>query len=437
MLDDNIPQPWRARTTLVLTLTLLAMGLGNIQRMPFLMGEYGGAPFFVSYLIALCLLSVPVLIAEVTVGSLGRGSPGLAIHWAASTANVDSRWRYLGVAQALLALLLAAAASFMAAWCLHWAGTLYSGTLASASAVDVAQAFTMRLDDRAAQLMPMLIVLAVSGAISAMGIRVGMGLLAWVCLPAVAVTLFGVLDFIFFYSDLRPVEDFVFARRPSDWSLEAFSQAVVAAGMTLGTGLGVGMALGAQAPPGLPWGRSVLAVAVLDTTFLIVTAVIISALLFGANVSPQGGLSALLVGVPYAFANLPLGETYGALFFFAMALISWSAVVVLYEPALMLLANEWGLGRVSGAILTSTITAVTAAIALFSADAPLLDVGYWVTRSFLPASILVTALFVGWVLPRPILRGELFREPAWLFRLWWWLLRWCAPICCVLWLILG
>lgn len=270
-----------------------------------------------------------------------------------------------------------------------------------------------------------------------MGIRVGMGLLAWVCLPAVAVTLFGVLDFIFFYSDLRPVEDFVFARRPSDWSLEAFSQAVVAAGMTLGAGLGVGMALGAQAPPGLPWGRSVLAVAVLDTTFLIVTAVIISALLFGANVSPQGGLSALLVGVPYAFANLPLGETYGALFFFAMALISWSAVVVLYEPALMLLANEWGLGRVSGAILTSTITAVTAAIALFSADAPLLDVGYWVTRSFLPASILVTALFVGWVLPRPILRGELFREPAWLFRLWWWLLRWCAPICCVLWLILG
>ncbi|GIR70684.1 MAG: hypothetical protein CM15mP74_19350 [Halieaceae bacterium] len=69
VLDDNIPQPWRARTTLVLTLTLLAMGLGNIQRMPFLMGEYGGAPFFVSYLIALCLLSVPVLIAEVTVES--------------------------------------------------------------------------------------------------------------------------------------------------------------------------------------------------------------------------------------------------------------------------------------------------------------------------------------------------------------------------------
>ena len=79
---------------------MVAAGLGNLQRLPYLMGELGGGAFFVSYLIALCVLSVPVLIAEVTLGSLGRGSPGLAIHWAASVGNVDSRWRYLGVAQA-------------------------------------------------------------------------------------------------------------------------------------------------------------------------------------------------------------------------------------------------------------------------------------------------------------------------------------------------
>ena len=46
MLDDNIPQPWRARSTLVLTLTLVAVGLGNLQRLPFLMGEHGGGTFF-------------------------------------------------------------------------------------------------------------------------------------------------------------------------------------------------------------------------------------------------------------------------------------------------------------------------------------------------------------------------------------------------------
>lgn len=66
----------------MLTLSLLAAGLGNLQRFPYLMGEHGGGAFFVSYLIALCVLSVPVLIAEVAIGSLGRGSPG---------------WRYTGL----------------------------------------------------------------------------------------------------------------------------------------------------------------------------------------------------------------------------------------------------------------------------------------------------------------------------------------------------
>ena len=175
MLDDNIPQPWRARTTLVLTLTLVAVGLGNLQRMPFLMGEHGGAAFFLSYIAALMLLSAPVLIAEVVIGSLGRGSPGLALHWAASAASVDSRWRFLGVAQAVLSLILATVAALSAVWCWHWATALYSGALASASANDVAAVFMVFVNDRPAQFMLVLAALGAAGALSALGIR------AWAC----------------------------------------------------------------------------------------------------------------------------------------------------------------------------------------------------------------------------------------------------------------
>ena len=114
MLDDNVPQPWRARTTLVLTLTLVAVGLGNLQRLPYLIGEYGGGVFFLAYLASVMLLSVPILIAEIVLGSLGRGSPGLAMHWAASAANVDSRWRHLALLQAFLGLIMAAMAALMA-----------------------------------------------------------------------------------------------------------------------------------------------------------------------------------------------------------------------------------------------------------------------------------------------------------------------------------
>ena len=144
----------------MLTLSLVAAGLGNMQRFPYLMGEHGGGAFFVSYLIALCVLSVPVLIAEVAIGSLGRGSPGLALHWAASVGNLDSRWRHLGVAQALLGLVFAAVATLTTVWCLHCVMALYSGQLASASAIDVAADFLAFVDDRPAQFMQSLTLLA-------------------------------------------------------------------------------------------------------------------------------------------------------------------------------------------------------------------------------------------------------------------------------------
>ena len=403
--------------------------------MPYLIGEHGGGPFFLTYVASLCLLSVPVMIAEVTIGSLGRGSPGLALHWAASAGNLDSRWRFLGMLQAVLAVILAAMAALTAVWCVHWAGALYSGEFASASAIDVADAFVKYMDDRIGQFMPLLLAIAAAGALSCLGIRFGMGLLAWACLPAVAITLLGVLDFVFIYGELRPVEEFMFTKRSTDWSIEGVMQAVGAAIVTLGTGLGLGMALGAQAPTGLTWGRSVLAVAVLDSAFLVVTAVIASSLLLNANVAPVQGLAAVFVGLPYAFANLPLGEVYGALFFGALAVLAWSATALLLEPTVMLFGNEWGLGRVSGAILAATLASVVASVTLFVGATPVIDLGGLITRWALPVSLLLTAVFAGWFLPRPILRGELYREPYWLFRLWWWLLRWCVPPVCLLWLV--
>jgi NSS family neurotransmitter:Na+ symporter len=414
---------------------MVAAGLGNLQRFPYLMGEHGGGAFFVMYLVALCVLSVPVLIAEVAIGSLGRGSPGLALHWAASVGNLDSRWRFLGVAQALLGLIFAAVAILIAVWCLHCVSALYSGQLASASAIDVAADFLAFIDDRPAQFTRTLLLLVVAGSVSALGIRFGMGFLAWACLPAVAITLLGVLDFTFVYTNMRPVQDFLFSYQTDDWQMGAFWKALGAAGVTLGAGLGIGMAFGAQSPRGLPWGRSVLAVAVIDASFLVVTAVIVSALLFESNVSPVEGLAGLFIGLPYAFANLPLGETYGALFFAATALLAWGAAAVLLEPAVLLLANEWQLGRVSGAVLGATLVVLIVAALLFGGTLPLLRVGTWSMQWLLPCSVFVTAWFVGWLMPRPVLRGELYREPNWLFRLWWFVLRWLAPPASLFWLL--
>lgn len=435
MLDRNVPQPWAARTTLVLTLTLVAIALGNLQRMPFLLGEHGGAVFFLLYLLALCVLSVPILIAEVVVGSYGRASPHRAMEWAASNANVNPYWRFLGLAQGLLGLLVASVAMLFAVWCFDRATVIHSGAMASGSPAEVASNYLSAMNDRAGQFTKALIGLAAAGALSAMGIRLGMGVLGWIVLPGVAITLLGVLDYVVLQTDLQPVSAFLFAYDGKQWGIEAVRQAFISAGVTLGAGLGIAMALGAQAPQGLPWARSVIAVAILDTAFLIVTAIIASALLFEVNVAPSEGLAAVFIALPYAFVNLPMGEIYGTLFFSALAAIAWSAASILMEPTVLLLKQV--AGRPGGAILAATLAVLIASMLLFSSDATLVQVSMMLGEWLLPLSLLSTALFVGWQMPRPILRGELYREPLWLFRLWWWIVRWMVPPACVAWLVSG
>ena len=111
--------------------------------------------------------------------------------------------------------------------------------------------------------------------------------------------------------------------------------------------------------------------------------------------------------------------------------------MVLLEPVVMLIDSEWGLGRVSGAVLTATLAIIVAAVSLFASEAPLIQLGSLATQWLLPASVLALSIFVGWLMPRPVLRGELYREPLWLFRFWWWALRWLVPPASVLWFMWG
>ena len=297
--------------------------------MPFLLGEHGGAVFFLLYLLALCVLSVPILIAEVVVGSYGRASPHRAMEWAASNANVNPYWRFLGLAQGLLGLLVASVAMLFAVWCFDRATVIHSGAMASGSPAEVASNFLSAMNDRAGQFTKALIGLAAAGALSAMGIRLGMGVLRVDCIARSCDYLaWACSSYVVLRTDLQPVSAFpIRSTMASSGELRRRGRHCISAGVTLGAGLGIAMALGAQAPQGLPWARSVIAVAILDTAFLIVTAIIASALLFEVNVAPSEGLAAVFVALPYAFVNLPMGDIYGTLFFSALAAIAWSAAL--------------------------------------------------------------------------------------------------------------
>ena len=65
---------WTSETAFVASMAAAAVGLGNLWRFPYIMGENGGGAFVVAYLIALVVVVLPIMLLEVAAGRLSEGN---------------------------------------------------------------------------------------------------------------------------------------------------------------------------------------------------------------------------------------------------------------------------------------------------------------------------------------------------------------------------
>ena len=81
-----------SRMAVIMAFAGSAIGLGNIWRFPYLVGQDGGAAFVVIYVLATLVISLPIFFAESVVGRrTGANCRGAFIELGKGTA-----WPYLG-----------------------------------------------------------------------------------------------------------------------------------------------------------------------------------------------------------------------------------------------------------------------------------------------------------------------------------------------------
>jgi len=65
---------WSSEPAFIASMAAAAVGLGNLWRFPYIMGENGGGAFVLAYLMALIVVVLPIMILEVAAGRLAQGS---------------------------------------------------------------------------------------------------------------------------------------------------------------------------------------------------------------------------------------------------------------------------------------------------------------------------------------------------------------------------
>ncbi len=106
---------WGSRLGFILAVAGSAVGLGNIWRFPYVVGEAGGSAFILVYFLCLLLVGFPVLIAEILIGKTSQKDPSGAF-----LALGGKRWQWAGKLTILTGFIVSSFYSAVAGWILGY-----------------------------------------------------------------------------------------------------------------------------------------------------------------------------------------------------------------------------------------------------------------------------------------------------------------------------
>ncbi len=96
-MSNAAPQEqWSSRRGFLLAAIGFSVGLGNIWRFPYVVGENGGSAFVIIYLLCAFAIGLPLLVTELAIGRLGRSDPAGSYRAVAVGAGRSPAWSAVG-----------------------------------------------------------------------------------------------------------------------------------------------------------------------------------------------------------------------------------------------------------------------------------------------------------------------------------------------------
>lgn len=325
-------EQFKSRIGFILLSAGCAIGIGNVWRFPYVVGENGGGIFVLFYLIFLLLIGVPILSMEFSVGRASKKSPVKSFKVLEKT---NQKWHLHGYMSLLGNICLMIFYTTVSGWMLKYFYNFITGQFNGLSTVDVQNVFSQVLASPSTNVFWMIVVVALGMFICSKGLQNGVeritkvmmiGLLGLIVVLAIhGVLLDGGMAGVKFY--LYP--DF---QKISEIGLmNVIVSAMNQAFFTLSIGIGSMAIFGSYLNKEQTLLKEATNVAVLDTFVAIMAGLIIFPACFSFGINPDSGPSLIFITLPNVFVSMAGGQIWGALFFLFMSFASLSTVIAVFE----------------------------------------------------------------------------------------------------------
>lgn len=410
-----------------------AIGLGNVWRFPYIVGQYGGAAFVLIYAVFLVLLGLPIIIMEFAVGRASQKSAALSFD---VLEPKGSKWhieKWFAMAGNYILMMFY---TTVAGWLFLYFVKMAAGDFVGLNADGVAGEFGAMLANPSLMIGFMVLCVVFCFSICAMGLQGGVEkitklmmvslLVLMVVLAVNSVRMEGSRPGLEFY--LKPDFNKIKEAGIGEVVFAALGQSF----FTLSIGIGALAIFGSYIGKERRLTGEAISVTILDTLVAFMAGLIIFPACFAYNIEPGQGPSLIFITLPNVFNNMPGGRFWGTLFFLFMSFAAASTVIAVFQNIVSFATDLTGCS-VKKAVVVNMIAVtllslpcvlgfnVWSGVTPFGPGSTILDLeDFIVSNNLLPLGSLVYLLFCtsryGWGFKnftKEANEGKGIKFPAW------------------------
>ena len=417
-----------------------AVGLGNLWRFPYLVGENGGAAFIIIYILMSFLICLPIFICEFVVGRRSQENAYSAFR----DLSGGSWWKYVGIMTIIVPLVVVSYYSVVGGWSVEYFFKSLSFSFTHGDSQEAMN--TMFTSFVSSPWMPLIchtIFLFATAAIVAAGVKGGIEKFSKVMMPLLFVIVLGIAVYALTLPGAGKGVQYLFLPDFSKIDGRACATALGQAFFSLSIGFGTIMTYASYVSKKENIMFQSVATAVSDLAFALIAGLAIMPAVFAFGVDPKSGPGLIFETLPYVFSQMPVGGLVAILFFIALLVAALTSSISMFEVGVAYLVEERKMSRVGACALVFSGCWILGALCSLSFG-PFSDVhlcGRTIFDFFdnlssnvlMTLGSLLTVLFVGWRLKKTDIydeftNGGTLSTNAKIFGVLWILIRYVAPV---------
>ena len=416
-----------------------AVGLGNLWRFPYLVGENGGAAFIIVYILLSFLICLPIFVSEFVIGRRSQENAYAAFR----DLSGGSEWRWIGLFTVIVPLIVLSYYSVIGGWSVEYLLKSLSFSFSDASRITMNTMFTDFVSSTWAPLATHTVFLLFTTLIVIVGIKDGIEKFSKVMMPLLFIIVVAIAIYSLTLPGASAGVDYLFRPDFSKIDAKSCASALGQAFFSLSLGFGPIMTYASYVSKKENILTQSAATAISDLMFALIAGVAIMPAVFAFGIDPQAGPGLVFETLPYIFGQMPAGGLIAILFFAALLVAALTSSISMLEVAVAYLVEEKKFSRVWACITLFVICWIVGALCSLSFG-PLSELRINGGNIFdffdsLSSNVLMTlgslftVLFVGWRLKRTDIydeftNGGTLSTNVRIFGVLWFLIRYICPL---------